>query len=206
MNRLGALLPTLTTLTDARKPEFAAWAELGKLFEDTECFEPGTLEQMARLPSVMTGNSAYAPILRSAQALSRTMDSSGEYIDHTGATIDSGDTERYAAANAAYEAANQELHALVAQTVGEHTQAALFHGIAQTVEAEIDRMIDRIGTPDVVGVPANVAFQNEAFGQGDGIGVRKDTQIPHDAADAAKLRHSVVEVRNGAAMEHYFKS
>lgn len=205
MNRLGALLPTLTTLTDARKPEFAAWAKLGELFPPDGYFDGASLEMLSALDRRVTGTPAFAPILRSAEALAATMDGDGEFIDKEGKPIGSDDA-RYAAADASYQSANQQFNQLVAQTVRAHSEAALFHGIAQTVEAEIDRMIDRIGTPDVVGVPSNVAFQNEAFGQGDGIGVRKDTQIPHDAADAAKLRHSVVEVRNGAAMEHYFKS
>ncbi|WEF34581.1 hypothetical protein [Pseudoduganella chitinolytica] len=67
-------------------------------------------------------------------------------------------------------------------------------------------MIALIGSPEIVRKPAGVTFMNETFGQGQGSGVRKETQLGHAQTKQAELRSSVAEIRSDDAIDHSLAS
>lgn len=201
MAELKTVLENSTTLQGAKEEEFAAWKAFGSHYKRDDSFSSASMDGFKRHSHLVTKSADFAPIREIAQRLAASMDKEDNFVKN-GKIVDEG--PEFKAMMDTYTADNEALYSLIADMAKAHSKEGLFDQITRTVEAEIDNMIARIGTDQVVGVPATAAFQSEEFGKPDGIGVRKDTQIRHGETEAAKLRDSVVEVRNGAAMTHFF--
>ncbi|NHZ42475.1 hypothetical protein [Massilia aquatica] len=197
--QLHAVRTTLEAMPHSRDNEPAAWGKFAQ--NHGGYFDSSTLRSLKQHAGLNLDAPHFKHILDAAEVLDKSMVNDA-FVDAGGNEVNEGDAG-FDALQETYDRNNSAFNDLIAHAPQAWNKSAFFDGVESTVVKEIAHMIQKIGSDEVIGVPAT-RFQHEEFGPSKGIGVRKDTQLPHDETDPVKLRTSVAEVRNGGIMEHFF--